>query len=543
MEANSNNYKLNIKDLPKFLVVITAVTIICLLFPRHDNTIKFDYAMGTNWQYDDLYADQDFSAIIKNPVSFGSDSLIDSNVRYTSGHLILYKGQYISDSIKQTLDQYLELKRNKSFLSFSNSIFYFIGYFILTALILGALIFYALKFFEKDFNSVKGISFLVFWPVIFSIIAYFISHSSNLSPYLIPFCITPIVILNFYHGKLALIIHIVVVMIVSFISSLGYEFTVLQILAGIVTVLIVNETRYWNKFFISIAVILGTYLLGHLGLALINSGSLISDEYSIFGWLTINALLLLLAYPFIPLVEKIFGFTSNISLAELADMNKPLLKQLSIKAPGTLQHSMQVANLSESAAESIGANSLLVKTAALYHDIGKMTNAQYFIENAGGANLHENISNFESAKIIIDHVNDGVTMAKKAKLPQVIIDFITTHHGTTRVEYFYRNQKSMEPGREFDESLFVYPGPKPKSKEQTILMLADSIEAACKSLKSPTGFDLDERIDSIVKQKLAKNQFTDSELTFNELEKCVNVFKSMLRSIHHVRIEYPTEEE
>ena len=201
----------------------------------------------------------------------------------------------------------------------------------------------------------------------------------------------------------------------SFISEQGYEFTFLQILAGIVTVLIVNETRYWNKFFLSILIILGTYLLGHLGLALINSGSLVSNEYNIFGWLSINALLLLLAYPFIPLVEKIFGFTSNISLAELADMNKPLLKELSLKAPGTLQHSIQVANLCESAAEKIGANSLLVKTAALYHDIGKMANSQYFIENSKGENLHKNLSNFESAKIIIDHVIEGEKNGQESK--------------------------------------------------------------------------------------------------------------------------------
>ncbi len=542
IEAKSSNKIFNIKNLPKLLVVVLAVTIICLLFPEHEPSKKIEYKVGYNWENNDLYADRDFSVIIQKPIQYGVDSLIESQVNYAKGNLIIYKGQYVSNPLKQTIDQYLEgVKVKKSFLYSSRNIFYFLGYFILTALILGALIFYALKFFTNDFNSVKGISFLVFWPVIFSFIAFSVSNSSGLNPYLIPFCIAPIVILNFYDGKLALIIHIVVVLLSSFISGQGYEFTFLQILAGLVTVLIVNETRYWNKFFLAILIILGTYFIGHLGLALINSGSLVSNEYNVFVWLSINSLLLLLAYPLIPLVEKLFGFTSTITLAELADMNKPLLKELSIKAPGTLQHSMQVANLCESAAVKIGANSLLVKTAALYHDIGKMANPFYFIENSKGENLHDKISNFESAKIIIDHVIEGKKMAVKAKLPKVLIDFISTHHGTTRVEYFYRNQKNQEPDREFDETLFRYPGPKPTTKEQTILMLADSIEAACKSLKSPSGSDLDKLIDGIVDYKIKADQLSNSELSFKELEICISEFKSLLRSIYHVRIEYPSE--
>ncbi len=358
---------------------------------------------------------------------------------------------------------------------------------------------------------------------------------------MLPFCITPIIVLNFYNGRLALVIHLVVILIASFLSNLGYEFTVLQITAGIVSVLVMTETRYWNKFFIAILIIFLTYQIAYLGLAIINSGTIIPDEGSVFGWLAINALLLLLAYPFIPMIEKLFGFTSNITLAELADMNKPLLKELSLKAPGTLQHSLQVANLSESAAEAIGANGLLVKTAALYHDIGKTLKPEYFIENALGRNAHESITNFESARIIIDHVTEGERMAKKAKLPQILIDFITTHHGTTRVEYFYRQQKNAEPDREFDESLFRYPGPKPQSKEQTIMMLADSIEAASKSLKNPTGSDIDAMIDKIIEFKINDDQLMESELSFTELQTCIKVFRSLLRSIYHVRIEYPEE--
>ena len=198
-------------------------------------------------------------------------------------------------------------------------------------------------------------------------------------------------------------------------------------------------------------------------------------------------------------------------------------------------------NLAEAAAQKIGANGLLVKTAALYHDIGKMAQPEMYIENSKGENNHEKLNNFESAKVIIDHVVEGEAMAKKAGLPKLLIDFITSHHGTTRVEYFYRNQKNADPDKDFDESLFRYPGPKPVTKEQTIMMIADSLEAASKSLNKPTGQDIDALVDNIVAYKIKEDQLSDSQLNFKELEECTNVFKQLLRSINHVRVEYPDE--
>ncbi len=465
------------------------------------------------------------------------EELTKDNVSVRKGETIIKTGERLTALKKQQLDTHFRSSVIKPF-TFDN-VLAFLGYFLLTALIIGVLILYSLRSFPKLTETAKGISFLLFWPVLFALLVYLVERSGTISPYMIPFCITPIVVSNFFGVRLALFVHIVVILIASFLSSLGYEFTFLQILAGIVTVLVIVETRYWNKFFQAIVIILASYLVGYLGLALINSGSLNNNELPVFGWLVVNALLLLLAYPFIPLVERMFGFVSSITLAELGDMNKPLLKELSIKAPGTMQHSLQVANLSEAAADKIGANSLLVKVAALYHDIGKTIHPQYFIENNPKKDGHNGLSNFESAKVIIDHVIEGEKMAKKAKLPQIIIDFITTHHGTTRVEYFYRNQIKSEPDREFDETLFQYPGPKPRTKEETIMMLADSIEAASKSLDNPTGQAIDELIKKIVEYKIGEGQLYDSELTFNELEECINVFSALLRSIYHVRIEYP----
>ena len=529
-------YKFTWKDLPKFLIIFLAISIICFLFPKQEKAV-YNYSTGSGWAYDNLITEVDFTT---NVIS--SDSLGQlKSFTFDKGSTIISRGQEVTPGLKIIIDDYLKKTTPKSRIFSIGNLISFFGYFILTALIIIALIVFAGKYYPKLCSSISGISFLVIWPVLFGVLTFAVGRSASLSPYLIPFCIVPIVVFNFWGPRLAFMVHVVVVLTASFLSGLGYDFTFLQILAGMVTVLIIGETRYWNRFFKWILIIMGTYMLGYLGLAIINSGSLTSSEYPVFGWLAINSFLLLLAYPFVPIVEKVFGFVSSITLAELSDMNNPLLKELSLKAPGTLQHSLQVSNLSEAAAEEIGANSLLLKAAALYHDIGKVKQPAYYIENSQGSNPHDDLSNFESGKVIIDHVVEGMAMAKKARLPKIIQDFITTHHGTTRVEYFYNKQLETEPTREFDETLFRYPGPKPRTKEQTILMLADSIEAASKSLKNPTGQDIDVLVDKIVAYKIKEDQLSDSELSFAELESCTNKFKSMLRSIYHVRVEYPDQ--
>jgi putative nucleotidyltransferase with HDIG domain len=228
-------------------------------------------------------------------------------------------------------------------------------------------------------------------------------------------------------------------------------------------------------------------------------------------------------------------------LVELSDLNKPLLRDLSFKAPGTMQHSLQVANLAEAAANEIGANALLVKVGALYHDIGKMVNPEYFIENQNQFNPHEDLTYLESAQMIIAHVAEGEKLAKKHRLPKMLIDFIKSHHGTTRVEYFYRMYKNDNPNKDFNEADFTYPGPKPANREEAILMISDSLEASSKSLKNPTGLDIDNLVENIIAFKVSHGQLQETNLTFRELDAIKGVYKRLLRSIHHVRIEYPEE--
>ena len=486
-----------------------------------------------NFILDEEYQKQALDAAVAN---FANDAVF-----YPKNSTIIKKGDLINLDNKIAIESYRTSQSSLTLLSGINMLQY-LGYLILTSLIIFILILFTKELYPHMYNSIRGVAFVLFWPVLFGILIWLVKGIPSLSPYMLPFCIVPIVVKNFFSDRLALFIHIVVVLIASYLTGLGYEFTFIQILAGVVTVLLVSETRKWNKFFISIALILGTYALGFLGINLIQSGDDLVSDLPIFAWLIVNGLLLLLAYPFIPLIEKIFGFTSSISLVELSDMNNPLLKELSTRAPGTLQHSLQVANLAEAATDAIGANSVLVRTAALYHDIGKLSKPLYFIENNSGNNLHNELNdNFESARIIISHVTEGVKMAKKAKLPKEIIDIIETHHGDSRVEYFYRNQKNQFPDKEFDESIFRYPGPKPKTKEQTIIMIADTIEAACKSLKSPSEKELTEFVDKIVNFKIDNGQLESSNLSFEELKKATDVMKNMLKSIYHVRIEYPED--
>ncbi len=414
-----------------------------------------------------------------------------------------------------------------------------IGYFLLCFLLIGALIAYLLVNDRNYFISLRHLLFILIWFVIFPYLIYFMEGAAPLSTYLVPLCIVPILLKAFYNERLALFTHTILVLVASFLTKLGYEFTFIQLFAGIVTVFVYRDSKDWKAFFLTIGYMLAAYGLAYLGLSLIKEGNLSHLDPSILSAFVGNAILCLIAYPLIPLLERVFGFISAISLFELADVNRPLLKELAEKASGTYQHSLQVANLAEKAADAIGANALLVRVGALYHDIGKLKNANYFIENQDGENPHDTKTPLESTKIIIKHVIDGVQLGKQYTLPPPIIRFIQTHHGQTQVAYFYHQQLKKDPSHNFDANLFRYPGPKVKTKEETILLLADSIEAAAKSLQQPTLEQIEMLIDKIVAAKIEDHQLEESELSFKELEHCTIVFKQVVKTIHHSRIVYP----
>jgi putative nucleotidyltransferase with HDIG domain len=456
------------------------------------------------------------------------------------GELIIRRGSRVHSEVYQKLESLRDVLQFEN-AGKRNMWLVYLGNLLLISLCVGLFYLY-LRFVEPwILLRTRKIIFLLLWFVAFPTIIYFIEAVEGVSAYIVPFCVVPIVIKNFMNERLAFITVIVLIMIASLITSLGLEYALLMVLAGLVAVLFGTETRYWARFFNSIFIIFLTFLLGHLGLSLTRGESLSGIDWTIYTALLINVVLTLLAYPIIPLLERIFGFTSSITLAELSDLNKPLLKKLSIKAPGTFQHSIQVSNLAEAAASKIGANSLLAKVGSLYHDIGKMKNPMYFVENAGPKSMHEKLDPLESGRIILDHVSEGAQLARENKLPAIIIDFIKTHHGTTRVEYFMHKYKVLYPQDKDVEAKFTYPGPRPKTREQSIVMLADSIEAASKSLKFKNYTELDAFVDKIIAQKLQAGQLDHSELSFEELEICRKVFKKTLRSIYHGRISYPGE--
>ncbi len=454
------------------------------------------------------------------------------------GTLIVRQGETISGETYQKLESLREWQLLNNDSQKSRLLIY-VGNLLLMTLTIGLFYLY-LRFVEPEMLlRTRKISFLLLWFVLFPTIVYFIEEVDQVSAYIVPFCIVPIVIKNFMNERLAFITVIVLIMIASLITSLGLDYALLMVLAGLVAVLFGTETRYWTRFFTSIFIIFLTFLLGYLGLSLIRGERLLDINWRIYTALLINVVLTLLAYPIIPLLERLFGFTSSITLAELSDLNMPLLKKLSIKAPGTFHHSIQVGNLAEAAASKIGANSLLAKVGALYHDIGKMKNPMYFIENSGVKSLHDKIDPLESGRIILEHVTEGVALAREYKIPQVVIEFIKTHHGTTRVEYFLHKYKAQVPQDADAEAKFTYPGPRPKTREQSVVMLADSIEAASKTLKFKNYAELDAFVDKIIAQKLQGGQMDHSELSFEELEVCRKVFKKTLRNIYHGRISYP----
>ena len=468
------------------------------------------------------------------------DKISTSRGMVKSGDLIVPKGGIITQGVYQKLVSYKEQYESDYF---SSQKYYLIslGYALLCGLVLGLYLFY-LKYNNKEiFLKLRWIVFLLLWVLLYTYLIYGIKATDVLSPYMVPFCIAPIVIKNFHSRELAFVTHIIIILIVGLVTSPGYEFIFLQFLSGLVVSFSKFDTRYWGNFFKSILTVFFVYVMGFIGLSLIEESSISNINLSVLIWFSLNGFLTLLAYPLIPLMGGFFGFTSSITLAELSDLNHELLKELSLKAPGTLQHSLQVANLSESAAKAIGANDLIVKVAALYHDIGKTLQPMYFIENQSGTNPHDTLPRLQSAKVIIEHVTEGVKMAEKNGLPKVIIDFISTHHGTTMVEYFYRMHVREKKDGEKDKHLFQYPGPKPRTKEEAILMLADSLEATSKILKNPNSRSIDELVDRIVGDKIAQGQLDDSTLSFLDLGKCKDSFKKTLKNIHHVRIEYPQQ--
>ncbi len=455
------------------------------------------------------------------------------------GEVIVTKNAVITDSIYDILLSFKE-KFEQDYGPASGASLVYLGYLILIVLVFVAFLMYVRAYRPELLNKWSYLISVLVWPVVFIYLTFLVEKTNTISVFLLPYTIVPIIMRHFFSYRLAFFVHVLVVLLCSLLTSVGYQFAFIQIVAGVVAVLAVTDARYWGRFFMSVLYITLTYVVGFFATELIKEGNLAQIDWPMFGWLAGNSVLVLLAFPLIPLMERSFGFVSAISLVELSDMEKPLLKMLSLKAPGTFQHSIQVGHLSEAAAKAIGADALLVKVGALYHDVGKTVNPEFFVENQQLYNPHENMDCKDSAAMIISHVTKGAELARKYRLPQKLIDFILTHHGTTQVGFFYKTYCKEHPDEEVDPAAFTYPGPKPRTKEEGILMIADSVEATLRSIKEPSEKVISDVVDQTIGRKLSEGQFTRCELSFKELEKVREVFKKQLVSIYHPRIAYPS---
>jgi cyclic-di-AMP phosphodiesterase PgpH len=358
--------------------------------------------------------------------------------------------------------------------------------------------------------------------------------------FLVPLCIAPILIRVFFDTRLALYVFLITIILIGFLVPNSFQFVFMQLISGIITIFSIISLQRRGQFLFTALVIFISYSTIYTGLNLIQEGSfdaLKPINYAMFGG---SAFLILLAYPLIYLMEKLFGLVTDVTMLELSDINSKLLRELSMKAPGTFQHSLQVSNLAEECIYHIGGNALLTRTGALYHDIGKMDNPMYFIENqTTGVNPHDELTFEESAGIIIDHVISGIEKAKKAKLPEQIIDFIRTHHGTRKVEYFYIMQQKENPDDIIDERQYTYPGPIPFSKETSVVMMADSVEAASRSLKTLDESSISNLVETIINKQMETGQFVNADITLRDITQIKKILKRKLMNIYHLRIEYP----
>lgn len=358
--------------------------------------------------------------------------------------------------------------------------------------------------------------------------------------FLIPFAIIPIVIRTFYDARLALFILLITIMLAGFMVPDPFEFIFMSFISGMVAIFTLTNIYRRAKLFFSALLVVVSYSALSMGINLMQHGNIDNVIWSDFILFAGNGVLILISYPLIFIFEKKFLFLSDTTLLELADTNQPLLRKLAEEAPGSFQHSLQVANLAEEAARITGANLLLVRTGALYHDIGKIANPKYYVENqTDGLNPHHNLNPEDSAKVIINHVKNGVVLAKNYKIPVQIIDFIRTHHGTTIAFYFFRKYTEQHPRDTSMEKEFTYPGPKPFSKETAVVMMADAVEASSRSLVKYTEETISELVERIIYVQEQDGQFSDVPLTYKDISDIKNVFKKRLSNIYHIRIAYP----
>lgn len=455
-----------------------------------------------------------------------------------SGQRIIDRGEIVTAEKYRILQSY-EKAFSKSKDESQESDFSIVGKSVFVLFIMIMLVTYLSIFRDDYFDKYQPCILLFSFPIGFCILAFLMVSHHFLHVFVLPCCMVPIVIRVFLDSRTAFMFHTAMVIIISLVLQNPYEFVILQLLTGMIAIQTMRELSQRSQIIKTAALIALTYIIFYSSYELIIENTFTRANYNVYLYFVVNGIMLLFAYPLLWVIEKSFSFVSDVTLIELSNTSHPLLQKMSEIAPGTLQHSMQVANLSSEVAKKIKARHQLVRTAALYHDIGKLERPVFFTENQKGVSPHKHLSPQKSAEVIIAHVKNGIALAEKHNIPKIIKDFIITHHGDGLVKYFYITYKNEHPDEEVDESLFRYPGPNPSTKEHAILMMADAVEAASRSLNEYTEESISNLVDKIIDSQTQDGFFAECDITFRDIAIAKKVFKEKLQTIYHTRISYP----
>ena len=469
--------------------------------------------------------------------------IIEDGVMLTSGMVqkgekIIDKGEVVTEESYQILKS-LQRAMDGDELNQGEDIWKVVGNVVLILVLIVLFFVYFVLFRPKVLESIRATEFMILMMLGILGLLALITQYLELNEYLMPFALLPLVVRVFFDSRTALYVHIITVLLAGQMVSDATEFVFLQILVGMVAVSSLKDMNSRAQLVKSALLIFVVYGVSFVAMELARGVDVESVDWAMLFVFALNAVALLFAYGLIFIIEKLFGFLSEVTLVELSNINSPLLMEFSEKCPGTFQHVLQVSNLAVEVAKKIGANALLVRTGALYHDLGKMVNPMYYTENQTGVNPLNELPYEEAAQVIISHVQEGVKIAEKHNLPYQIIEFISMHHGCSKVKYFYNSFKNTYPDREVDERKFTYPGPLPSTKETAILMMSDAVEAASRSLKSYDEESISKLVESVVNGQMADGQFRNSPISFKDVEVAKRVFVEKLKNIYHTRIQYP----
>ena len=454
------------------------------------------------------------------------------------GQKIVGRGEIVTDKTYRIIESY-KRENDRRNMDSENKIS-LLGQILYVAILMICFTIY-LSLYRKDyFEKPRSLAMLYAFIVLFALLTALFVRNTFIHVYILPFAMVPIFIRVFMDSRTAFMTHITLVFICAIMLQHPFEFVVLQAVAGLVAISSLRELSQRSQLFKTAIIVTLSTMAVNLAFDWMQATTLTQIDFSSYNYLIANGIALLFAYPLLYLIEKAFNFTSDITLIELSNTNSPLLRRMSEVAPGNFNHSIQVANLAGEIANKIDARAQLVRTGALYHDIGKLSNPIYFTENQSGINPHEMLSDIESAQIIISHVTEGIKMADKNNLPKVIRDFIATHHGLGKAKFFYIRYKNEHPKEPVDDLLFTYPGPNPFTREQACLMMADSVEAASRSLQDYTEQSIRELVERIIDGQVAEGYFRECPITFRDIQYAKTVLIEKLKTIYHTRINYPT---